>query len=263
MNQPPRVITDRATLFSDFDNLCEGDIILGRIPLKQGEEHLLLDLSCRGITMVPSASSQLASKSKTFQASILKPWMVPHTLVIHDRHQLLEATTLYHRHDIGKVVLKQERKNAGLGILMYNSIEEIYSQAAHHNIIFPFVLQPFHQQSRDLRVIIIGSYMEAYSRHNPNNFRNNLHCGGQAETSTLSEEICRFCHTAMARADFPYAHLDLMYTADNRLYLAEINLRGGLRGAGIRGTDYKNRTAAQEKIKVDEIIRMRKRQNNA
>jgi len=212
--------------------------------------------------MVPSASSQLASKSKTFQAAILKPWMAPHTLVIHDRHQLLEATTLYHRHDIGKVVLKQERKNAGLGILRYNSIEEIYSQAAHGNIIFPFVLQPFHEQSRDIRVIIIGPYMEAYSRNNPHNFRNNLHCGGKAETFTLSEEACSFCHTAMARADFPYAHLDLMYTADNRLYLAEINLRGGLRGARISGSDYKNRTAVQEKARVDEIIQMRERQKN-
>lgn len=259
MSRNPRVITDRAALFSNFDNLCEGDIILGRIPLKQGEEQLLLDLSCRGIIMVPSASSQLASKSKTFQAAILKPWMVPHTLVIHDRHQLLEATTLYHHHDIGRVVLKQERKNAGLGILLYNSIEEIYSQAAHHNIIFPFVLQPFHQQSQDIRVIIIGTYMEAYRRDNPNNFRNNLHCGGKAESITLSGEACSFCHTAMARADFPYAHLDLMYTADNRLYLAEINLRGGLRGAGISGSDYKNRTAAQEKMRADEIIPTRQR----
>lgn len=262
MSSAPRIITDKATLFSNFDNLCEHDIILGRIPLKQGEEHILLDLSCRGITMIPSALSQLASKSKTFQATIFKPWMVPHTLVIHDRHQLLEATTLYHRQGIGSIVLKQERKNAGLGILRYNSIEEIYSQAAHDNITYPFVLQPFQEQSRDIRVIIIGTYMEAYSRNNPHNFRNNLHCGGKAESCTLSQEACHFCHTAMARADFPYAHLDLMYTADNRLYLAEINLRGGLRGAGISGSDYRNRTAVEEKARVDKVIRIRERQES-
>ena len=45
----------------------------------------------------------------------------------------------------------------------------------------------------------------------------------------------------MARGGFPYAHIDLMVTADHRTYLAEINLRGGIRGAVISPADYQAR----------------------
>jgi len=40
----PRIIHDNKTLFECFDELTAGDIVVGRVRLRPGEEHLLLDL---------------------------------------------------------------------------------------------------------------------------------------------------------------------------------------------------------------------------
>ena len=128
-----------------------------------------------------------------------------------------------------------------MGILLYRSIEDIYTQAANGVLSYPFVIQPFVEHSSDIRVIVLDEYTEAYSRFNPNNFRNNLHCGGSAQPCSISEEVGNFCAEVMVRGDFPYAHLDLMVTPEKVIYLAEINLRGGLRGARISSEEYKSR----------------------
>ncbi len=255
MSRVPRIIRDKATLLSQFNTLCRGDIVCGILPLKYGEEHLLFDLVARGIQFTPSATAQIASKSKAFQAAILQPWMVPTTTVIYNSHQLLETTNTYNRKNIEKVVLKQDRKNAGMGILLYRSIEDIYTQAANGVLSYPIVIQPYVEQSSDMRVIIVGDYMEAYSRFNPDNFRNNLHCGGSAKPCSISEEILMFCTEVMNRGDFPYAHLDLMLTSEGVLYLAEINLRGGLHGAQISSEEYKNRRVNIENSLVERLAK--------
>ncbi len=209
--------------------------------MKVQEEHLLLDLVERGVRLIPSATSQLASRSKTFQAKIFSPLMIPGTKPIYDAHHLLDTISYYHEQDYREVVVKHDRKNAGQGVFLFNSIEEVYSLAANKGIAFPFVIQPFVKNSYDLRVIILGDYIEAYQRHNPNNFRNNLHCGGSAVSCELSRDQLHFCMQIMSRGSFPYAHLDLMVTEDGETYLAEINLRGGIRGAQITTTEYKQK----------------------
>ena|GEM_PF-4444000 len=47
-----------------------------------------------------------------------------------------------------------------------------------------------------------------------------------------------FCRQAMERAGFLYAHVDLLVASDDQVYLNEINLRGGLRGAAIGQQEY-------------------------
>jgi glutathione synthase/RimK-type ligase-like ATP-grasp enzyme len=106
---------------------------------------------------------------------------------------------------------------------------------------FPFVIQPYQDESRDIRVIILGDYIEAYERINPYNFRNNLHCGGHSTPYELPAQQLRFCKEIMQRGNFPYAHLDLILTGKDGCHLMEINLRGGLRGAKITGKDYRER----------------------
>jgi len=211
--------------------------------MKPLEEHLLLDLVERGVHLIPSATAQMASKSKAFQARIYSPWMIPATTVIYDVHYLLETINRYKEINIEKVVLKHDRKNAGVGILLYSCIEDVYNQAANNILDFPFVLQPFIPDSEDIRVIVIGDYVEAYKRSNPNNFRNNLHCGGTAKPFDLSDKDLAFCMEVMERGNFPYGHLDLMMTKEGKVYLAEINLRGGIRGAQITTVEYKERIA--------------------
>jgi glutathione synthase/RimK-type ligase-like ATP-grasp enzyme len=242
-----RIISTNDELSEAYHALSTGDVIACRLRLKYGEEHLLLDLMERGVKLIPSASSQLASRSKTFQARLLAPLMVPLTVVIYDIHRLLDTISLYGRYSIKKVVLKHDRKNAGLGIHLFRDIEDVYTQAANNVLPYPFVLQPFIEDSRDVRVIILDDYVEAYERNNPDNFRNNLHCGGKPIPVKLNKTQLQLCHKAMARGGFPYGHLDLMITEKNDVYLAEINLRGGMRGAAMDSGNYRKKVQEIEK----------------
>jgi ribosomal protein S6--L-glutamate ligase len=51
----------------------------------------------------------------------------------------------------------------------------------------------------------------------------------------------------MTRGRFPYGHLDLMVAEDGSIFLAEINLHGGIRGASISTAEYKSRVKMIEK----------------
>lgn len=241
MSGPTAIIYDNQTLFNCYQQLQKNDIICGRVRLKPGEEHLLTDLIARGVILIPSATSQVASRSKVFQARIFGKLMVPGTLPIYDLHDLLNASSFYRRQNYSSVILKCDRKNAGLGIHLFQSIEDLYNQVSGGGFPFPFVIQPFVEKCRDIRVILLGDYIEAYERTNPDNFRKNLHCGGTSVPYVLPAEQLDFCRQAMHRGAFDYAHIDLMLAPAGDCWLAEINLRGGLRGARICGEEYQRR----------------------
>jgi len=244
----PRIIRDNKALFECFDRLRSGDIVVGRVRLRPAEENLLLDLAVRGIVLLPSATSQICSRSKIFQARILGRFMIPGTAPVYDMHDMMRLVTEYGRRQVGRVVCKLDRANGGLGVLRYVSIEDVYSQAALGVLRFPFLVQPFLDDCRDVRVVILGDLIEAYRRHNPYNFRHNLHCGGTSSSWELSKEQLELCRQVMERAGFPYAYIDLLVTSSGDSWLSEINLRGGLRGARISQQDY---LRAVEKIHAD------------
>lgn len=244
MKDHPALILDNQTLFTCYQQLKTNDIICGRIRLKPGEEHLLLDLLDRGIRLIPSATAQLASRSKSYQAKIFSEFTLPGTLAIYDSHALLSASSVYRQQQYTKVIVKHDRKNGGLGIHIFNDIEELYNHAGTGLFSFPFVIQPYQKTSRDIRVIILGDYVEAYERINPYNLRKNLHCGGHASPYVIPAQQLDFCKRVMQRGKFPYAHIDLMLTADGACYLLEINLRGGLKGAILSGREYMNKLKA-------------------
>ena len=234
----PRIIHSNAELAVCFEELEAGDVLVGRARLRPGEEHLLLDLAARGVRLIPSAMSQWLSKSKVFQARVLGRFMIPGTRPLYDMHDLMALVSAYGRDGVAAVVCKLDRANGGLGILRFASCEEVYSQAALGSLRFPFVAQPFIEGARDVRVVLLGDHLEAYQRHNPHNFRHNLHCGGTSTPWTLSGSQLDLCRLVMARGGFPYAHLDLLVTMGGESWLNEINLRGGLRGARISQQDY-------------------------
>ena len=237
----PRVITDNATLFAEYHALQAGDIVVGRIRMRPGEEALLTDLVSRGVHLIPSAVSQLTSRSKVLQARLLGRFMGPGTAPVYDLHDMLR---LVNSSDYrGRVICKLDRANAGTGILSFSSIEDVYSQAVLGNLVFPFVVQPFYPDCRDIRVVMLGETVEAYERHNPENFRHNLHCGGESRPWEVTPELLELCRTVMERAGFPYAHLDFLVTPEGNCMLTEINLRGGLRGARLNQQDYLARVA--------------------
>ncbi len=256
MSAPPTVICDNTTLFRSYQKLQRNDIILGTVRLKPGEEHLLTDLIERGVRFIPSATAQLASRSKVFQAAILHEFLLPGTMPIYDQHALLDACTLYQKQLFTKVIYKHDRKNAGLGIQLFRSIEDVYNQACGGALSFPFVIQPFIEYYSDVRVVILDDdYHEAYQRTNPHNFRNNLHCGGTTLPYTLSENQLFFCKKIMRRAGFTWAHLDLMITPSGTCWLTEINLHGGLRGAQISKQEYRERIENNSSKRLNRLLK--------
>lgn len=232
------LIKDNETLFRRYHELRAGDVVVGRVRLRPGEEHLLLDLEARGVLLIPSATAQLCSRSKVFQARILDSFMVPETAAVYDMHDLMRLVGEYGGKGVGRVVCKLDRANGGMGILLFASIEDVYSQAALGPLRFPFVVQPFVEGGLDVRIVLLGEHVEAYRRHNPGNFRHNLHCGGKSTPWEPGGDELEICRQAMERAGFLYAHVDLLLTQDGGVYLSEINLRGGLRGAVIGQRDY-------------------------
>ncbi|MDA8162496.1 MAG: hypothetical protein M0022_06280 [Desulfobacteraceae bacterium] len=234
------LITENRSFREHFADLREGDKVAGLLNIKPTEETLFLDLVERGVRLFPSALAQQLSRSKCLQAMVFREYMVPHTFVARDRNDLVQGITAYGMQDIGSVVTKQNRLNCGLGIHIWPSIEDVYNQTSFGSLAYPFVVQPFMDSVTDVRVVIIRDYCEAYWRRNPYTLRNNLYFGGKSGEHELSKEQLSLCKAVMARGRFPYAHIDLMVTPGG-IYLSEINLRGGLKGARITAQDYHRR----------------------
>ncbi len=243
---PNRVLKDNKSFRAYYHELTEQDVIIGLLNIKPTEEYLFTDLAARKIQVFPPVLAQQLSRSKCLQAAVLHKWMIPGTFVARDRHDMIKHIQEYGRLGIKEVVTKQNRFNCGLGIHLWNSLEEVYNQACFGELQYPFVVQPFLKNVIDVRVIWFNDYVEAYWRKNPNTFRNNLYFGGECGTFDMDSSQKKMCKDIMLRGQFPYAHIDLMITPNGKTYLAEINLRGGLKGARITAKEYKKLITAEE-----------------
>lgn len=224
-----------------YDALSAGDVVVGSLSAKYLQPALVADLMERGVRCMPSALCQLIGRSKCAQAVLLRQWMVPHTRVIARRAQLMEAVGYCARHRIAEVVTKQEGMHCGHGIRRWESAEALYNTVAFNASAYPFVLQPFLPDIADIRVIVVGDYVEAYIRANDYNFRANLAAGGASRPLAMDAAAERFCREVMRRGRFPYAHIDLHLTAEGRFWLSEIALEGGIAAAHIGRDELKRR----------------------
>jgi ribosomal protein S6--L-glutamate ligase len=231
------IVRSSRELKERYHDLCSGDIFLGILTYKHIKQSILIDLMARGISCFPSPLSQVLNHSKATQAVVLKDWMLPHTGVITRRTDLIEAINTYNRLNIAPVVTKEDQLHCGHGVRRWDTIETLYSFVALTETSYPFVIQPFLSNFTDVRVIIAGDYVEAYVRHNPNNFRMNISMGGKNYPHEMNTNLLNFCRTAMERGHFPYAHLDIQIADDGIYYLSEIALNGGTKGAKIRRRD--------------------------
>ncbi|MBL7180158.1 MAG: hypothetical protein ABIK98_09040 [Pseudomonadota bacterium] len=227
------IIKGSRELKARYHELCPGDIYIGTIPNKHLKLSVLIDLLERGITCIPSPLSQNLNRSKVAQTLVLKAWMLPHTIVVTRRMDLIDAINRYNKLGVTAVVTKEDRLHCGHGVRRWENIEMLYSFMALSESSYPFVIQPFLENFTDVRVIIVGDYVEAYTRYNPDNFRMNISSGGTHHPYALDQEQEIFCRATMDRGKFPYAHLDLHITANGKYYLSEIALDGGTKGAVI------------------------------
>jgi ribosomal protein S6--L-glutamate ligase len=227
------IVTTSRELKASYNELAAGDVFIGNLPLKYLKQPILIDMLERGIRCLPSPLAQILNSSKVAQAFVMNEWMLPHTQAISRRTDLIEAINTFAKNDIGPVVTKQDGLHCGHGIRRWETVETLYSFMALDESSYPFVLQPFQEGFTDIRVIIVGDYVESYSRSNLYNFRVNLSLGGTGSAYKLDEEKEAFCRSAMQRGKFPFAHLDLMVLESGECYLSEITLNGGIKGARI------------------------------
>ena len=234
-----------------YHELSAGDAFIGNLSLKHLKQTVLIDMLERGIGCLPSPLSQILNSSKVAQAFVLRDWMLPLTLVIRRRSDLIDAINAFNKHNIGPVVTKQNHMHCGHGIRRWERIETLYSFMAFSESSYPFVLQPLQEKFTDLRVIIVADYVEAYSRYNPHNFRVNISSGGAGSAYNLDARKEAFCRSAMERGKFPFAHLDLMISEKGQCYLSEIALNGGIKGARIsrKALDQKKNALLKQLVK--------------
>ncbi len=249
------IVKNNRELRALYDQLSGGDVFIGNLSLKYLKHTMLIDMNERGIRCLPSALAQVLNSSKVAQAFVLRNWMLPHTRVIARRTDLIEALNAYNQEDIGPVVTKQDSMHCGHGIRRWETMETLYSFVALDQSAYPFVLQPFQEQFVDVRIIIVEGYVEAYTRHNPYNFRVNITLGGTSSAYELSAQQAEFCRAVMQRGKFPYAHLDLMVLENDTCFLSEIALNGGIKGARISRQELdQKKMAVLEKLAVKSNI---------
>jgi len=228
-----------------YRQLSSGDVIIGVLALRPGEEIKVLDLTERGVAFFPPVLAQLLGRSKVAQAEVLGEYMVPGTFVAYCLADL--AGKLPEFQALGAVVAKRDRAHLGLGVSLWPSLETLYSLAGLQGLTYPLVVQPFVPDARDLRVVALGGYVEAYERVNPHSFRKNLFQGGSSQAAALTPAQQNFCRQVMARGSFPYAILDLLLDPrDGRPYLSEISFKGGLTGARLSQAEFHGHVVALE-----------------
>ena len=231
------IIRTNRELKEHYDELKAGDCFMGMLSYKKVKHRAFIDLLERGVRFLPSALSQTLGHSKVAQALVLRHWMVPLTLIIARRVDLMHAINTYNEHGIETVITKEDHLQCGFGVHRWDSIEALYNHVSLNTRSYPFVLQPFLESYTDIRVIMAGNYSEAYTRENRSNFRMNLTAGGTSSPYTLTKAHLALCHSVMERGKFPYAHIDLLVIEDGQAYLSEVALNGGIKGARISRED--------------------------
>ncbi|MGQ9688447.1 MAG: ATP-grasp domain-containing protein [Desulfobaccales bacterium] len=242
MSRTPHIVSSLTELRRRYPDLAAGDLVLGPLAVKPGEEIKLWDLKERGVVFFPPLLAQMVARAKTAQAQVLGEYMLPGTFVAHSLADL--AARLGDARLSGPVVSKRDGAHLGLGVSLWPSLEALYSLASLKTPPFPLVVQPFLAEARDLRVVVLGEYAEAYERLNPQGFRKNLFQGGTLRPTDLSQDLLAFCRRAMARGNFPYAVLDVLLSPQGRPYLSEINFHAGLKGSQLGQVEFRRRVNA-------------------
>ena len=110
----------------------------------------------------------------------------------------------------------------------------------------------------DVRVVVVGDYVEAYIRENFHNFRANLAVGGASRALSMDAAAEGLCREVMARGRFPYAHIDLQLAEGGGCYLSEIALDGGISAARIGRQELNRRKREALEKALGEVSKMPK-----
>ncbi|MEJ5329847.1 MAG: hypothetical protein WHT07_06820 [Desulfobaccales bacterium] len=241
---PPRIIRSLTEFRRHYPHLAAGDLVVGYLPLRPGEEIKVIDLLARGVRFFPPYLAQALSRSKAAQAEVLRAFMVPGTQVVYGAAELSGLSA--HFPPDTPLVCKRARAHLGLGVSRWPSLEALLAVAGLRDLEYPLVIQPFVAGARDFRAVLVGDQVELYERFNPHDFRQNLYQGGQARAVPFPAAWQDFCRRVMEQGGFPYAILDLLLAPEGDLYLSEINLTAGLKASRLGQAEFRRRVALLE-----------------
>ena len=240
-----RLIRSISDFRRHYRQLSAGDLVLGVLSVQSGEEIKILDLATRGVAFFPAVLCQLLAAPRRPR---LKFWRTIWFLGV----LWPMPCRIWPRTSPNLKAVKQWWPSGTGAIWAWGSASGPHwkpctAWASLQGLTYPLVVQPLLVEARDVRVVVLGDYVEAYERFNPHNFRKNLFQGGSSQPLGLAPELEDFCRVVMARGKFPYAILDLLLDpADCRPYVSEISFKGGLTGSRLSQAEFRARVAALE-----------------
>ena len=221
-------------LLENLSKVQEGDIYLGAAAQKALPPAVVAYLLQKNVRIMPNLLAQQLSESKCAQAILLNEFMIPLTTPVFRRHDILRAMIHFQSGGISEVVTKNENMHCGHGVRRWRSLDDAYNQLGFENPFSPVVVQPFVKTFVDARLIFVGDELiSAYVRESAGGFRKNLALGGNRQPFRPEEDLVAFCQAVMAKGNFPFAHIDVMILPNGAMYLQEIALYGGVKGATI------------------------------
>ena len=221
-----------------------GDAIIGVLPLRPGEEIKVLDLAERGVAFFPrfwpnSSAAGRWPRPKSWKSNGSREFRG-----LRPPGPGRETLRISSPGAGGRQAGPGPPGPGGQPLALPGSPLQPGGPPGAH---VPLVVQPFLDGARDVRVVVLADYVEAYERVNPHSFRKNLFQGGSSQPAALTPEQQNFCRQVMARGRFPYAILDLLLDPrDGRPYLSEISFTGGLTGARLSQPEFRRHVAALE-----------------
>ena len=203
-------------------------------PLTQLGARILRHFAAQGRYCLNDADALLAARDKFGSLQILQAAGLPVPRTAYFAHAsqkeaLLDALA-------PPVVVKLLSGSQGVGVNLAESREAasaLLDTLLH--LQHEAMVQEFLPGRSDLRVIVLGDRVLAAMerRASAQDFRSNLHCGGQArawDLGVLDAQVQELSRRASAALDLDFAGVDLMRAADGSLRVLEVNPVPSLEG---------------------------------
>jgi len=210
-----------------YESFKEGDFVFS---LMIRSSHYAKTFLKKGVTLLPKFDMVKLWRSKIEHAKLFKDTHMPqHTTWAYNINELKNLQHYYKSNcpTSQLVTKKYTNTSGGKDVHKWKNIDHIidYFTTAGAGQFYPMVIQPFIENYKDYRVIVMGEFVQAIHRYNPNNWKQNTDLGASITDVPLTLEEWEFVRDVQRITKFPFIFIDLMITDDN-IYLGEFSLDG-------------------------------------
>lgn len=191
-------------------------------------EHMLLEAGCKSILDLNEVAVA-RSKVATYQRLAANGIRVPKTIVFFnhpDKKKILERISF-------PFVVKPDNGYGGTGVTLIEDEAAFDRYLAELQFGIVYMAQEYigSSKGKDVRMIYcMGEYMGAVMRQasDPEEFRSNLHVGGNAVAYQPDEETKALCKRIAGLFDLPILGIDLLFGEEGTFVVTEVNSSPGL-----------------------------------